>query len=155
MSRSYHHFFRLSLKRTLAQSLCLGAGLISSALLFSSAGNAETPQPVSTNEVSKYAKAVLYMEPERRQALEEIKKIIGNSEVPTIACNDTNSLSNLPGQAQDVAKNYCKTSQSAVENSGLSVNRFNEITTEQQNNQDLQRQIYNTLIRLQKNPDSQ
>jgi hypothetical protein len=158
MRRYYHRFFQLSFFGRLSQSLLVGAivssSLVSSTLLFSSNANAQSPQSVNPNELRSYAKAMLTMEPQRQQAFDEIKKIIGNGEVPKIVCNDNNSFSSLPNKAKDIAVNYCKRYQKVVEDNGLTINRFNLITTQVQNNEDLKRQMYNILIRLQKNPDS-
>ncbi|MBO3463305.1 DUF4168 domain-containing protein [Aetokthonos hydrillicola Thurmond2011] len=116
---------------------------------------AQSPSPVDNTDLISYSKALLRMEPERQQAFEEIKKIIGNGDVPKIVCNDSNSLSGLPGKAKDVAISYCNRSQKIVEENGLTIDRFNKITVEVQNNSDLKKQIYNNLLRLQKSPSAQ
>ncbi len=54
-----------------------------------------------------------------------------------------------------MAVNYCNRSQQIVQSNGLSIDQFNNITLQLQNNEDLKRQIYNTLIRLQKVPNNQ
>ena len=95
------------------------------------------------------------MEPARQQAFQDIKKIIGSGEVPKIVCNDPNSMNGLPSQAKDIAVNYCKNSQKIVEDNGFTIDRFNQLTVEIQNNSTLKRQIYNNLLRLQKNSNSQ
>lgn len=141
------------------QSLFLGVfatvSLVSSSFIFSSTIGAQTPTPVDNTELLSYSRALLRMEPARQQALEEIKKIIGNKEVPQIVCNDPNSLSSLPDKAKDIAVNYCSRSQKIVEENGFTIDRFNKITVEVQSNGNLKRQIYNTLLRLQKNPNGQ
>ncbi|WP_414584497.1 DUF4168 domain-containing protein [Scytonema sp. PCC 10023] len=156
MRRYYHGFFRLSLVRILSQSLFVGviatASLVSSALVLSSKADAQAPQSVNPNELRSYAKAMLTMEPRRQQAFDEIKKIIGNGEVPKIVCNNKNSLSGLPGKARDIAVNYCQSYQKVVEENGLTIDRYNTITTQVQSNEDLKRQMYNLLLNLQKNP---
>jgi Domain of unknown function (DUF4168) len=149
-------FFRPNRKRTFSQSLLFGvigtASLISTALSLNSKVDAQTP-PVNNTEINSYAQAVLAMEPARQHAFEEIKKLIGSGEIPKIVCNDGNSIIGLPTKAQDIAVNYCTRSQKIVEDNGLSIDRFNKITMEAQNNNDLKRLIYNTLLRLQKTPD--
>jgi hypothetical protein len=92
------------------------------------------------------------MEPERRQAFEEIKKLIGGREIPQIVCSNSNSLSGLPNKARDIAVNYCNRSQKIVEQNGLSIDNFNKITRDLQSNQKLKDDVYYTLIELQKNP---
>ncbi|WP_033365234.1 DUF4168 domain-containing protein [Mastigocladopsis repens] len=130
------------------------SSLFSSALVLSLNANAQTPQSVKPNELRRYAKAMLTMEPQRQQAFDEIKKIIGSGEVPKIICNDNSSFSNLPSKAKDIAVNYCQRYQKVVEDNGFTIDRFNTITTQVQSNEDLKRQIYNILLRLQKNPES-
>lgn len=149
--------FRNSLSTMLSQSLFFGtittASLIASTLTFNVKAYAQNP-PINNNEITSYAQAVLAMEPSRQQAFEEIKKLIGSKEIPKIVCNDPNSMNSLPRKARDIAVNYCNRSQKIVEDNGLTIERFNGITVEIQNNNNLKRRVYNTLIRLQ-NPDSQ
>ncbi|MBH8575285.1 DUF4168 domain-containing protein [Nostocaceae cyanobacterium CENA369] len=149
--------FRNSLPTMLSRTLFFGAlttsSLIVGTLTFHSKADAQSP-PINNTEITSYAQAVLAMEPSRQQAFEEIKQLVGNQEVPKIVCNDPNSMNNLPRKARDIAVNYCNRSQKIVEDNGLSIDRFNGITVEIQNNNNLKRQVYNTLIRLQ-NPDSQ
>jgi len=110
---------------------------------------AQTPN-INSTEVTNYAKAVLAMEPVRQQAFEEIKKLIGSKDIPKIICNDPNTVNALPGKAKDVAIKYCNNSQKIVEENKLTTERFNQITVEIQNSNTLKKQVYNTLLRLQK-----
>lgn len=150
--------FRTSLKTMLSRNLFFGvlttASLVAGTLTLDSKSEAQIA-PVNNSEITSYAQAVLAMEPSRQQAFEEIKKLIGGGEVPQIVCNDPNSMNSLPRKARDIAINYCNRSQKIVEDNGLTISRFNGITIEIQNNNNLKRQVYNTLIRLQKSPDSQ
>ncbi|MEH2357295.1 DUF4168 domain-containing protein [Nostoc sp.] len=152
-------FFRTSRKRTLSRSLFFGAiatvSVISNAFLLSSKAEAQTPAPIVNNtEINSYAQAVLAMEPARQNAFEEIKKLIGNGEIPQIVCNDSNSINGLPKKVQDIAVNYCNHAQKIVEDNGLKFEQFNKITIELQNNTILKKQVYNTLLRLQQPPES-
>lgn len=141
------------LTRMLCQAVFVGvlatAGVLSSSLTSSAKTYAQTA-PVQNDEIMKYAKAVLEMEPSRQTAFDEIKKIMG--QVPPISCSDQNSLNNLPGRVKDIAGTYCKNSQQIVEKNGLSNNRFNEITVQLQSDGGLQQRVQNTLMRLQKTP---
>lgn len=143
-------FFGSSWHKMLSKSLFLGAlasvGMASSAFSLSDKAEAQTP-----TEIRNFAKAVLEMEPERRQAFAEIKKMIGGREIPQIVCNDSNSLSTLPNKVRDIAVNYCNRSQQIVEKNGLTIDNFNRITKDSQNNADLKQKIYNTLLDEQKN----
>ena len=141
------------LQQILSQPLILAtiatASLIFATFGFNSQGIAQ-PLNINNTEVTNYAKAVLGMEPVRQQAFEEIKKLIGSKDVPQVICNDPTSINALPGKAKDIAGNYCNHSQKIVEDSGLTVERFNKITVEIQNNNNLKKQLYNTLLYLQK-----
>ncbi|MBW4480109.1 MAG: DUF4168 domain-containing protein [Tolypothrix brevis GSE-NOS-MK-07-07A] len=146
-----YFFFRPRKQRMLEKSFLFGAlafvSLASSPFAFSYQVDAQTP-----TEIRNYAKSVLAMEPERRQAFEEIKKLIGGREIPQIVCSDSNSLSNLPNKARDIAVNYCNRSQKIVEQNGLSIDDFNKITRDLQSNEKLKTDVYNTLLDLQKKP---
>lgn len=150
--------YRPSRRQILCQSLFFGviatAGVICNTFSSSSKADAQTPPPIVNNtEINSYAQAVLAMEPARQNAFEEIKKLIGNGEIPKIVCNDSNSINGLPKKAQDIAVTYCTRAQKIVEDNGLSFDQFNKITIELQNNNILKRQVYNTLLRLQKTPE--
>jgi hypothetical protein len=145
------------LQRILSQPLILAtiatASLIFATFGFNSQGIAQTLN-INNTEVTNYAKAVLGMEPVRQQAFEEIKKIIGSKDIPQVICNDSKSFITLPNKAKDIAVNYCNHSQKIVEDSGLTIEQFNKITVEIQKNSNLKRQLYNTLLRLQKDSPS-
>lgn len=121
--------------------------------LFSGQAQAQTPT-INSADVDRYARSILALEPARQRAFNEIKKIVGSSDVPKILCNDANSFNALPRNARRVAVEYCNQSQKIVEGNGLTIDRFNLITIELQNNDSLKERIYNTLLRLQKNPNS-
>ena len=121
-----------------------------SILIFSSRAYA---QAVSNTEVTNYAQAVLAMEPVRQESYDEIKKIIGSSEVPSIVCYKPASLEALPGNARNIALNYCNRSKNIVESNGLTIARFNAITVSLQNDPDLKTRIHNELVRIQ-NPSA-
>ncbi|OYD95189.1 hypothetical protein CDG76_09360 [Nostoc sp. 'Peltigera membranacea cyanobiont' 210A] len=159
MKKIFDLFSRTSRKRTLSRSLFFGAiatvSVISNGFSLSSKAEAQTPAPIVNNtEIDSYAQAVLAMEPARQNAFEEIKKLIGNGEIPQIVCNDSNSINGLPKKAQDIAVNYCNHAQKIVEDNGLKFEQFNKITIELQNNTILKKQVYNTLLRLQQPPES-
>mgnify|MGYP006266993961 CR=1 FL=1 len=106
-------------------------------------------QDFSDQDVMNYARAVLQMESHRQQAYEQIKKIIGQAP-PAIVCNQPNSYSNLPGEAQKIARDYCSTSKQIVEESGLSVSQFNAITTRAQSDNNLEKRVQNAMIQIRK-----
>ncbi|MEH2425495.1 MAG: DUF4168 domain-containing protein [Nostoc sp.] len=155
-------FSRPSRKRILFQSFFFGAiatvGVIYNAFSLSSKAYAQTPLPIVNNtntEIESYAQAVLAMEPARQNAFEEIKKLIGNGEIPNILCYDYSSINGLPKKAQDIAVNYCTRAQKIVEKNGLTFEQFNKITIELLNNNIiLKQQISDALLRLQKPRES-
>lgn len=127
-------------------------GVITTVFLFSSPVKAQNPP--SEAEMTSYAKAMLAMEVPRQQAFDEIKKIVGGNEVPKIVCNDSNSMNNLPGKARNLAVNYCNQAKKIVEDNGLTTDRFNRMTVEVQNSENLKNQMFKLLIDLQKVPAS-
>ena len=152
-------FFRPCLNRMLLRSLVVGAfatvglsGLAldlsgrSSTLVFSSAAYA---QDVSNAEVTKYARAVLVMEPVRQTAFNQIKNVIGSGDVPPIVCHKPQSLEALPDNARNIAVTYCNRSKEIVESNGLTIGRFNTITVNLQNDSNLKKRIHDELIRIQ------
>ncbi|MEH2121524.1 DUF4168 domain-containing protein [Nostoc sp.] len=159
MKKTSDFFSRPSRKRILFQSFFFGAiatvSVISNAFSLTKA-DGQTPTPIVNNtEINSYAQAVLAMEPARQNAFEEIKKLIGNGEIPKIVCNDPNSVKDLPTKAQDIAKNFCTLSEKIVKDNGLSNDQFNKITMELQNNNTLlKQQVSNTLLCLQKAPNT-
>ena len=106
----------------------------------------------STAELENYADTLLRMEPLRQEAFEKIKKIMPKHRggVPTIACNDRNSINTLPNQARGVAVNFCQRYQSIVSENDMTIDRFNQITEIINGNENLQDSIYDLLLNSQK-----
>ena len=130
------------------------AGFFASSIVSSTKADAQSAASIDNNEIVKYSRALLTIEQSRLQAFDEIKKISGGKDVPAIVCNKPQTIDVLPKKARDIAKNYCQRSQSIVQDSGLSIQRFNNITLKLRNDESLKKQIHNTLIRLQKKPNS-
>lgn len=124
----------------------------SNTLVFSSAAYA---QNVSETEVTNYARAVLSMEPVRQKAFNQIKKMIGSGDVPSIVCHKPETLDALPSNARQLAVNYCIQSEQIVKINGLTTGRFNAITVNMQNDPNLKTRIHNELLRLQNASASQ
>ncbi|MCP6762870.1 MAG: DUF4168 domain-containing protein [Fischerella sp. CENA71] len=158
MNRLYQLLCRPKLTQMLSQSVLFRsltiASFFSTVLIFSSTVHAQN-SPSNNKDILNYSRVLLRIEPERQQAFDQIKKIIGDREIPKIVCSEPSSFNSLPSQAKDIAVNYCNRSQQIVESNGLSIDEFNQITLQLQNNEDLKRQIYNNLIRLQKRPNDQ
>jgi hypothetical protein len=155
MLKFHHSSSQFNLSRMLRHPLILSSftatSLLVGTVMFASKAYAQNQNAA---EIVNYAKAVLAMESPRQRAFEDIKKIIGKSEIPKIVCNDSNSFNSLPGKAKDIAAQYCKDSQEIVEKNGLTIDRFNKMTMELQSNESLQKQIYIELLNQQKKTGS-
>ncbi len=159
MKKITHSSKIINLARMLPKSFFVGTlatvCLIAGNIVFISKADAQTPSTVDTNEIVNYSRALLIIERTRLQAFEDIKKIAGGNKVPNIVCNQPRSIQSLgTRRARDIARKYCQSSQKIVEESGLSIQRFNNITLKLRNDESLKRQIHNTLIRLQKKQSS-
>jgi len=119
-----------------------------------SASNSPTPIPtmtsVSTEEVTNYAKAVLEIEPRRQAAYNDIQKNSSDETVPEIFCTRADTIAPLPKSVQDIAVNYCNQSKKIGTKHDLTMQKFNAITVTAKSDPELQRRIYNELIRLKK-----
>lgn len=105
-------------------------------------------QEFDEEQLKSYARAVLSIEPHRQQAFADITQIIGSSP-PNIVCNQPDSYSDLPSDAQTIAMNYCATSKQIVESNGLSVSQFNSITLEAQSDEGLESEIQDVMLQIQ------
>ncbi|HIK26891.1 MAG: DUF4168 domain-containing protein [Oscillatoriaceae bacterium SKW80] len=108
---------------------------------------AVTAQTVSPPDISNYARAVLALEPIRKDALARIEKILGK--VPSIVCSEPKTLNALSGEAREIAINFCNKSKEIVESNGLTTNTFNQITIKLQTDPTLQQQIQQEMLRIQ------
>lgn len=119
------------------------------------AANSPTPIPtmtsVSTEQLKNYARAVLAIEPKRQEAYKEIRKSFDDDQnVPEIVCTRTDTIASLAKNVQDIAVNYCNQSKKIAESNSLTIQQFNGITLSAQTDQELQKRIYNELVRLKK-----
>lgn len=105
-------------------------------------------QDFSDPILRNYARAVLEIEPLRRSALEEIQRVLGQRAVPSIACNQPGSIASLPPDAQTVAVGYCNESKQVVEEYGLTVSQFNEITLRAKRDPQLREQIQEYMLNV-------
>jgi len=109
-------------------------------------------QEFSEAEVNNYARAVLEAEPVRQTALTDLKQSMGSEELPRIACDRADSISNLPDNARSIAKGYCSQYESIVKKYFSSFEEFNQITKTAQNNPNLRQRIQDEMLRLQGSP---
>lgn len=104
---------------------------------------------ITDDEIRNYARAVLLIEPRRKQAYDEIRGIAGGT-VPEVICSDRRRINSLNRDLRAIAVNYCNLAKDFIEQHNLTINRFNEITRLQQDNPQLQRQIQAELLRQQR-----
>lgn len=112
-------------------------------------------QAFSDQEITKYAKAVLEIEPVRKGALDRFKKFVESTnsvQLSEIACHKVagEGLPWLTKEPRQIVVDYCEQSKEIVENNGMSIRRFNEITVNSRSNSELMRRIRNELLRLKK-----
>ncbi|MFB2645573.1 DUF4168 domain-containing protein [Raphidiopsis sp. BLCC-F218] len=121
--------------------------LTAASLIFTLPLNANGQNPaITSSEITNYAQTVMIMEPKRQQAFKEIKSLINTRAIPTIICNDVKSINLLPGSAQKIAINYCNEYEETVSQNNLTVDRFNQITTEVNNNSVLKERIQKLMM---------
>lgn len=112
-------------------------------------GQAAMAQSISADEEQRYARSLLAIEPIRLAAYDEIKRILNNRDVPSIQCHRPNSLNRLDQSIRQIAINYCNQAIDIVEENGLTIGRFNAITTNLQNDPDLAARIRDLIILIQ------
>jgi hypothetical protein len=162
MTKFRHLYLLANFNRMLSRSLLVGAisalGLIagivpdshnSSTLNFSTVAHA---QDFSESEVNNYARAVLEAEPVRQTALNDLKQSMGSEDLPRIACDREDTISNLPDNARSIAQGYCSQYESIVKKYFSSFEEFNQITKTVQNNPELRQRIQEEMLRLQGTP---
>lgn len=112
-----------------------------------------TPSPPPSNftdeEVTNYAQTVLRIEDQRRIAYEEIEAII-EDQPPEIACDQPESIKQLPNNAQKIAVEFCNQSKQIAQDSGLSSIQFNAITENAQKDASLKKRIQNAMILIRR-----
>jgi hypothetical protein len=120
------------------------------------ASESPTPTPMvtsaSSEDIENYAKAVLAIEQIRQAAYEEIQKMTNNETIPAVTCTKSESLAALSKNIQGIAVNYCERAKKFIdETEGLTMDKFNAITSNAQSNPELQQRIQTELVRLQGN----
>lgn len=107
---------------------------------------------LSPQELVNYAKVLLAIEPLRQSTYDDIKGILGSRsrKVPNIVCSQPSSFRELPGNARQIAINYCNSSREIVRSHELTIERFNQITTIVQSDPGLKRRVQNAMIQLQR-----
>ncbi len=152
MKRIYNLLFHERIQSAFSQFLLLTT-LATTGLLYTSCTKVYAEiASVNDIELTQYVQAASAIEKERQKDFATIKQMIGNAPIPQIICNDPKSFNSLSEQPKNIAVNYCTISQKIVKDSGLSIERFNQILVESKNNEKLKVRIYNESQRLQKKP---
>nr|WP_290220969.1 DUF4168 domain-containing protein [Trichocoleus desertorum] len=120
----------------------------SPAQMFSTAAVAQSAP--SEAELKSYARAVLAVEEVRQVSYRDIKKIVGSSGIPAIACHKPKSLQGLSQNVRGIAVEYCNKSKKIVESNGLTIDKFNAITMSVQGDPNLEKRVQAELLELQK-----
>jgi hypothetical protein len=119
---------------------------------FNSAASAQqSAQPsLSAAEITNYARSLLAIEPLRQASYNQIKQgLTGRQEMPQIICSDTDSVNNLPTNIRERAIEYCQASIRIVEENGLTIQQFNDITDLLNQDKRIFDRITAELLRLQ------
>ena len=112
---------------------------------------------ISNEEITQYARAVLKIDQYRNDAYTKIKNILLtvdlNISEMSVSCSDAQNLSNVPRpvrrEVREILTSYCNQSHDAVEETGLTPRRFNEITAAHEADQTVFERIQQELLRLQ------
>lgn len=114
-------------------------------LMFSSSAYA---QPVSDEEVVRWATAAYRIEKRRQALVEEIKNRTGG-QIPEITCDRPQQLDDLNNNIKDDVKNFCEFSRRTIQANQLSVSRFFQINDSRASDKVLQQRIDQELLRIQ------
>lgn len=118
---------------------------------FNSAASAQQSAPsLSAAEITNYARSLLKIEPLRQEYYNRIKQgLTGSQEMPQIICSNTDSVNNLPRNIRQSAIEYCQASIKIVEDNGLTIKQFNDITNLLTQDPRILERITAELLRLQ------
>lgn len=106
---------------------------------------------ISDVEVQNYAQTVLEIEQLRRNAVSQMRNVLGaNAPLPNIICNRPESLTSQRREIREIAVKYCEDSLQVAAGNSLPRDRFNAITEAQQNDPSLADRIRRALIQLQR-----
>lgn len=105
-------------------------------------------QAVSREEITNYARSAIAIEQKRLQAFQEVQQLL--DPVPSIDCSNTDSVNQLENQQlRSIVVNYCEDSKALVASNGLTIQRFNEITSAIQIDPELEKRVREEFNRLQ------
>ncbi len=112
---------------------------------------------ISNEEINQYARAVLAIDQYRNAAYTQIKDLLLTVEMDissiNVSCTNTQDISDVPRSVRrdvrEILTGYCNDSRSAVEDTGLTSRRFNQITDAHASDEAVFERIQQELLRLQ------
>ena len=105
-------------------------------------------QAVSDDEVVRFARAALAIEKRRRSVVEDIKNRTGGN-VPKITCDPPAQIEALDNSIRNDVRSFCDFSRQAIQDNQLTVGRFLQIRSSQDDDPTLKQRIDRELLRLQ------
>lgn len=101
--------------------------------------------------IRSYALSVLDIENIRQQRSADIAAMLSVDTLPSISCNNPDSIRGMDRDVREVVVEFCSSSIEIVEGHSLSIDQFNTITEMMNSNADLRDRIQTELINLQTN----
>lgn len=105
-------------------------------------------QQFTPEETKNYARAGYEVELLRREVYQEIKNLI-NEPPPNIVCDRQETFNDLEPNVREIAERYCSQSQEIVRQNNLTIDRFNELKTYYDRQDDFYQQVQGVLLKLQ------
>ena len=101
--------------------------------------------------IRSYALSVLDIENIRQQRSADIASMLSVDTLPSISCNNPDSIRGMNRDVREVVVEFCASSIEIVEGHSLSIEQFNTITEMMNSNADLRDRVQAELINLQTN----
>lgn len=133
----------------LASWSAIASGCASQPRATSESPTATTTVEISSTDITNYAQAVLALEPYRQTAFSEVQKLTPEGALPTLACNQSETMRTLSRDTQKVVVDYCNQAKEISSIHNLPVNTFNAISLKAQTDPALQKQLQQELLRHQ------
>ena len=105
-------------------------------------------QQFTPEETANYARAGFEVEMLRRQAYQEIKNII-NEPPGDIVCDREETLASLDPRVKEITQNFCNQTLEIVQRNNLSVERYNQLKNDYEQQGEFYQQVQNKLLELQ------
>lgn len=129
--------------------LLMGVGIAGGCSIALWPSGSVVAQAFGDPEIERYARAVLSIEPLRRAAGAEMQAFLGQAQLPPVLCADATTVTSLSDLAREVATNYCNQGKRIIQETGLTVEQFNQITEAHRNDPALTQRIQTVLLELQ------